>query len=254
MPRARRRSQLNESGAPRYGIEPFDVTTPARATHETLGHSELVDGGSRTDFEALPDRGGAWSIGLRPDAHVKNPLPDWARRRQGTWRWVGKARPPFAIEPGPGQESVWDYPRPPRLEPDSRRVTVRSGDTVIADTRQAIRVLETASPPTFYIPPADIRLDLFREAPGGSRCEWKGAAVYHSIEVPEGTLDQVAWSYPYPFPAFRDISGHVSFYPDVLECYVGVERVRPQPGGFYGGWITSEVVGPFKGAPGSEGW
>lgn len=182
------------------------------------------------------------------------PLPEWAQRARGQWRWVGKKRPKFATEPGPGQESVWDYPRPPRLAPDGRHVVVRSGDVVIADTRNAIRVLETASPPTFYIPPEDVHGGVMRDAPGGSRCEWKGTATYKSVELPSGLLKQVAWTYEYPFPAFAEITGYYAFYPDAVECYVDGERVQPQPGSFYGGWVTSEVVGPFKGEEGSGGW
>ena len=158
------------------------------------------------------------------------------------------------IEPGPGQESVWDYPRPPRLEDCSETIKVVVDGVAIAESNQTKRVLETSHPPVYYIPPEDVRSDLLRDAPGGSRCEWKGAARYWSVELEGEFLRQVAWSYDYPFPAYVEIAGYLSFYPDAVECYVDGERVQPQPGGFYGGWITSELVGPFKGEPGTQGW
>lgn len=174
------------------------------------------------------------------------------------WRYDGRRRPPFAAVPGPGQESVWDYPRPPRLQPDAREVVVRADDLEIARTRRAIRVLETASPPTFYLPAADVRAAHLEPAAGRSRCEWKGDAEYRSIRTPAGPLVAVAWSYPSPLPGFEAIRNHLAFYPDAgggrLVCTVDGIRVRPQPGRFYGGWITPELVGPFKGEPGTEGW
>jgi uncharacterized protein (DUF427 family) len=183
------------------------------------------------------------------------------RRRTGTprdratgWRYFGQERPPFAVEPQAGQESVWDYPRPPRLEADTREVVVRFDGIELARTRQARRVLETASPPTFYIPREDVNSEFLRPAPGASRCEWKGAARYWTVSTHSAHVEAAAWSYEDPLPAFESIRGHVSFYPGRVECTVGGVRVLPQPGGFYGGWITPEVVGPFKGDPGSSGW
>lgn len=171
------------------------------------------------------------------------------------WTWTGRGRPPFAIEPGPGQESVWDYPRPPRLVSDPRHVIVDAGHARIADTTRAMRVLETASPPTFYLPPQDIDLDRLRPAAGSSHCEWKGRAVYWSVRDHEGHWREAAgWSYPEPTPAFGSIAGWLSFYPARLQCTVAGEPVRPQPGGFYGGWLTDEIVGPVKGAPGTGHW
>jgi uncharacterized protein (DUF427 family) len=179
------------------------------------------------------------------------------------WKRVGQERPPFAIEPGPGQESVWDYPRPPRLVADPREIVVRVGDVEIARTRRAVRVLETASPPTFYIPPDDVRRELLQPAPGSSFCEWKGAATYWSVVADGGgdgndgaieRREQAAWSYPAPMQAFESIRDYFSFYPARVDCFVDDERVRAQPGGFYGGWITSEIVGPVKGEPGTSGW
>lgn len=173
------------------------------------------------------------------------------------WNWVGDRRPDFAVPPQPGQESVWDYPRPPRVVLDSREVIVRLGDTEIARTRRALRVLETASPPTFYLPQNDVHVDLLVAAPGASFCEWKGEARYWSVVT--GTdagqrLDAVAWSYDAPLPDFAMLRGHIAFYPQPLACLVNGVPVKPQPGRFYAGWITPEVVGPFKGEPGSGGW
>ena len=175
---------------------------------------------------------------------------------QARAQWIhrGSTRPSWAIAPTEGQESVWDYPRPPRLDADTRRVRVLYDGVLIAESERAIRVLETASPPTFYMPPSDVRTELLERARGASICEWKGSASYWSLRVGDRTQPKVAWSYENPFPEFTSISGYLSFYPSKLECFVGVERVRPQPGDFYGGWITSEIVGPFKGDPGTSGW
>lgn len=170
------------------------------------------------------------------------------------WRYHGQRRPPFAVEPGPGQESVWDYPRPPRIEHDDRDVVVRAGAVVVARTRRACRVLETASPPTFYLPPSDVNLSRLRPAPGSSDCEWKGTARYWSVDADGTLLASVGWSYDRPLPVFHAIAGWLSFYPGRIECYVNGARVQPQPGGFYGGWLTPEIVGPVKGAAGSQGW
>jgi len=165
------------------------------------------------------------------------------------WQWDGRARPAFRIEPAEGQESVWDYPRPPRIVRDDRHVLVRSGDVVLADTHAALRVLETASPPTFYLPLTDICVDELRAAPGASWCEWKGRARYWSV----GSA-AVAWSYDDPLPGFEALLGHVGFYPGRVACFVDGVRVIAQPGGFYAGWVTPEIVGPWKGAAGTEGW
>jgi len=181
-------------------------------------------------------------------------LPDWALAGRGHWRHRGQERPPFADRPGPGQESVWDYPRPPRLVPDSRLVEVRLEDRVIGSTRGALRMLETASPPTVYLPPDDLDVELLQEVGGGSRCEWKGEATYWDVVVGSRRLTRVGWSYPAPFAPYESMAGFLSFYPAALECRIDGERVLPQPGGFYGGWVTSEIAGPFKGEPGTGGW
>jgi uncharacterized protein (DUF427 family) len=140
------------------------------------------------------------------------------------------------------------------MDEDSRLVRVLHEGEVIAETRNAVRILETASPPTFYLPPDDVRIDLLERARGASICEWKGSATYWSLVDDRGDLGNVAWSYETPFPDFASIRSYLSFYPSKLECYVGDHRVKPQPGDFYGGWITPEVVGPFKGDPGTGGW
>ena len=172
------------------------------------------------------------------------------------WRYTGKGRPEFAESPGPGQESVWDYPRPPALVPDSREIIVRLGNVELVRTRQSLRMLETASPPTFYLPFADARLDLLLEAPemGSSWCEWKGNARYWSVIGDDAQLQGVAWSYPSPNSPFEAIASCFAVYPGRIACFVDGERVKPQDGGFYGGWVTSEIVGPWKGGKATSGW
>lgn len=183
-----------------------------------------------------------------------NSIPDWATQGRARWQYVGQHRPAFAYEPGPGQESVWDYPRPPRLDPDDREVTVHFGAVLIARTNAAYRVLETAGPPAFYLPRSDINLRFLEARSGGSRCEWKGEAIYWSVVASERRVDDVAWTYDDPFPEFEKIRGYMSFYPALLSCRVGGLPVQPQPGDFYGGWVTPEIVGPFKGGPDSLDW
>lgn len=175
-------------------------------------------------------------------------------RAQAQWAHRGSVRPSWAVEPGPGQESVWDYPRPPRLHLDPRPVRVMHEGVLIAESRSAIRVLETASPPTLYVPPADVRVALLRRSRRTSHCEWKGEARYWSLLTESGVIPNVAWSYEHPHPEFARIEGYFSFYPAKLECYLGDVRAQPQAGDFYGGWVTPDVVGPFKGEPGTGGW
>lgn len=158
-------------------------------------------------------------------------------------------------EPDREKESVWDYPRPPRLEKVSETLRVVLAGVTVAETRQGFRVLETSHPPAYCIPPGDVRWDLLVEAPGQSFCEFKGMARYWSLDVQGTWSDKVAWSYPNPSRGFTDIAGYLSFYASRVDgCWVGDERVIPQEGDFYGGWITSRVVGPFKGGPDSFGW
>jgi uncharacterized protein (DUF427 family) len=164
-------------------------------------------------------------------------------------------RRPGRIEPGPGQESVWDYPRPPRIEDSSEHVRVIFGGETIAETRRAKRVLETSGPPTYYIPPEDVRRELLVPTPRTTICEWKGQAAYFTLRCGDAVAMEAAWSYPDPNPAFAAIKDYLAFYPGRVDaCYVDGERVQAQDGDFYGGWITRRIVGPFKGEPGSEGW
>lgn len=159
------------------------------------------------------------------------------------------------IEPGPGRESVWDYPRPPAIARDGRRVIVRLADETIADTRRAIRVLETSHPPTWYLPLDDVAERFLRPGEGASVCEWKGRATYFDVVVGDARAIDAAWTYPVPSAAYAALADHVAFYAGRIdEVTVDGEVVRPQPGGFYGGWITDDVVGPFKGDPGTRGW
>jgi uncharacterized protein (DUF427 family) len=163
---------------------------------------------------------------------------------------------PARIVPAPGQESTWDYPRPPRVEPVPERIRVVVDGIVIADTVKALRVLETSHPPTYYLPLADGRADLLVASSSSSICEFKGRASYLTLVLPSGRrIEDVAWVYPAPSPGFEAIAGHLGFYVSkVDEAWVGDEQARPQAGGFYGGWVTSRVVGPFKGEPGTGGW
>ena len=152
-------------------------------------------------------------------------------------------------------ESVWDYPRPPRVEPVPECIRVVVDGLALADTTRALRVLETSHPPTYYVPPEDVRMDLLRPGRGTSVCEWKGAAAYHALVLPGRTVEDVAWSYPRPLPGYEALADYLAFYPGrVDEAWVGDERAGAQAGGFYGGWITSRVRGPFKGEPGTLGW
>lgn len=159
------------------------------------------------------------------------------------------------IEPGPGQESVWDYPRPPRLEDTSKHIQIVFNEVTIADTHQAKRVLETSHPPVYYIPPCDIKMEHMVLMPHSSWCEWKGRAAYYTVLVGERQEQNAAWFYPAPTATFATIKDYVAFYAHLMDaCYVDGEQVQPQPGDFYGGWITSDIVGPFKGGPGTWGW
>jgi uncharacterized protein (DUF427 family) len=157
---------------------------------------------------------------------------------------------------GPGEESVWDYLRPPRLEETGKHIEVIFNGIKIADTRRAKRVLETASPLVYYIPPEDVKLQkYFTHTPHATFCEWKGTALYYSIRVGDKFAFNGAWSYFSPLPAFREIARYIAIYPALMDaCLVDGEVVKPQPGRYYGGWITHEIKGPFKGEPGSSGW
>ncbi|MGB2926563.1 MAG: DUF427 domain-containing protein [Limnothrix sp.] len=162
---------------------------------------------------------------------------------------------PTPLPTEPGQESVWDYPRPPRLEHCTKPIQIIFNGVAIAATDHSYRVLETSHPPVYYLPPESIQQQFLQQASGQSFCEWKGLAGYFDLVVNDKTAPKVAWYYSEPTPAFSDIKNYVAFYAQPMDaCYVDGEQVIPQPGGFYGGWITSDIVGPFKGEPGSFGW
>ena len=157
--------------------------------------------------------------------------------------------------PVPGQESVWEYPRPAIAQRSDRHIRIEHGGIVVADTMAAVRTLETSHPPSWYIPPDAITPGLIRPSARRSFCEWKGEARYWHVDVGGRTFADVAWSYPDPTAAFAMLRDHVAFYAGPFDaCTVDGEQVRPQPGGFYGGWITNDLAGPFKGLPGSMGW
>jgi uncharacterized protein (DUF427 family) len=153
------------------------------------------------------------------------------------------------------KESVWDYPRPPRVEESARRIRVIFKGEVIADTQRACRVLETSHPPVYYIPRQDVRMEYLHPSPRRSLCEFKGHAHYWDVQVKDRKAADAAWSYPSPRSGYEAIRDSIAFYPSLMDaCYMDEEQVQPQRSGFYGGWITSEIEGPFKGAPGTEGW
>ena len=164
-------------------------------------------------------------------------------------------RPPQPDPVGPGQESVWSYPRPPSAQVTARRVEVRLGGRVVAATERAVRVCETSHPPVFYVPRDDVAPGVLERAAGSSWCEFKGTATYWDAVVDGVRHEAVAWSYEQPSPGYEVLRGAVAFYPSRLDAAtVDGERVRPQAGDFYGGWITDEIRGPFKGPAGTAGW
>ncbi len=159
------------------------------------------------------------------------------------------------ILPKAGQESVWDYPRPPKIEATRKRIRVVFNGVVIADSTNALRVLETSHPPSYYIPQSDIKMEYFSAIPRKTLCEYKGTASYWTITVNGKESVSAAWSYPKPLEGYEAIKDHLAFYPVRVDaCYVAEEKVKAQAGDFYGGWITSDVVGPFKGEAGTHGW
>ncbi|WP_345208347.1 DUF427 domain-containing protein [Fodinibacter luteus] len=164
-------------------------------------------------------------------------------------------RHPARVAPAPGQESVWDYPRPPRVEPSTERVEVWLGGVLVAASTRSLRVLETSHPPSYYLPLDDVTPGALRPAEGSTWCEFKGAATYFDVLGGDAVAPRAAWGYPTPSPGFEALVGHVAVMPGAMDrCLVDGEEVLPQEGGFYGGWITSRVVGPFKGGPGTRGW
>jgi uncharacterized protein (DUF427 family) len=159
------------------------------------------------------------------------------------------------VIPLPGQESVWDYPRPPRIEPSQERIRILLGGELILETTDSLRVLETSHPPAYYLLRSDFHPDALEAAPGSSFCEFKGSARYLDVRGGGRLAEGAAWFYPEPAAAYAALLDRIAVYPGRMDyCEVEGERVRPQAGGFYGGWITSRVVGPFKGEPGTLGW
>lgn len=159
------------------------------------------------------------------------------------------------IEPKVGQESVWDYPRPPKLERTNKHLKIVFNGEIIAETNRAFRVLETSHPPVYYFPPEDVRMEFLHEEPYTSFCEWKGRASYYSLNVKGKGITNVAWFYKNPTDNFKEIENYIAFYPSNMDaCYVDGELVQAQEGDFYGGWITKDIVGPFKGGTGTWGW
>jgi uncharacterized protein (DUF427 family) len=162
---------------------------------------------------------------------------------------------PNRIVPGAGQESVWDYPRPPRLEATGKHIQVVFNGVILADTRRALRMLETSHPPVYYLPPEDVQMQYLLPGTQASYCEWKGRAAYYSVRVGERQAQNAAWYYPQPAVPYQALQNYLAFYPRLMDaCTVDGELVRPQPGQFYGGWITQDILGPFKGEPGTQGW
>jgi uncharacterized protein (DUF427 family) len=173
-------------------------------------------------------------------------------RARAAWRFRGQERPSFAVPPGPGQESVWDYPRPPAIRPEPRLVEVHHAGALLARSQRGIRVCETGSPPTIYLPADDVVMDRLAVSARRSFCEWKGEARYFCLQ--DAPAQAVAWCYPRPLAGFQTYASWLCFYPGRVVCTLDGEPVQPQPGDYYGGWITSEVVGPFKGDPGTSHW
>ena len=181
--------------------------------------------------------------------------PDVFAAEREKWRNFPRVRPSGILVPGPGQESVWDYPRPPRVESVARLVRVEFAGRVLAETTKALRVCETSSPPTYYVPPADVDLAALVPTVRTSFCEWKGQARYWAVQGNGRLAMDAGWSYPEPDPGYEAIRDYLALYPRRMDaCFVGSDRVTPQPGFYYGGWVTPELVGPFKGVAGSGSW
>ena len=178
-------------------------------------------------------------------------IPEKAQK----WRRLKRNKPVDVVSPGPGQESIWDYPRPPKVELFTGRISVIFADVTIAVTSKSYKVMETASPPCYYISQGDINMEYLFRSPHSSLCEWKGMANYWSVRVRDKVSENAGWSYEAPWDGFEIIKDCIAFYAGrVDECYIDDEKVKPQPGNFYGGWITSNIVGPFKGERGTEFW
>lgn len=155
----------------------------------------------------------------------------------------------------PGQRSVWDFPRPAIVQPETARLRVEFANVVVAETTAGFRTLETSHPPSYYFPPGDVRIDLLQQTARTTHCEWKGQAHYYDVVVGKEQARNAAWFYPQPTADFACMAGYIAFYPAAMgQCWVNDEPAVAQPGGFYGGWISSGYAGPFKGVPKSHGW
>jgi uncharacterized protein (DUF427 family) len=182
-------------------------------------------------------------------------IPEHLREEVEKWRNYPRVRPEQIETPGSGQESVWDYPRPPRTDLVSLPIRVEFAETLIAKTKRAVRVLETAGPPVYYIPRDDIHMEFLEPVEKEALCEWKGISSYWTVRVGDLLAKNAAWSYAEPWPGYEAIADYIAFNASKMSgCFVDRRRVTPQPGHYYGGWITPEVVGPFKGEPGTENW
>ncbi len=189
-------------------------------------------------------------LDMSPEDHSKQ-----LEEEQRKWRTFPRRRPAHIVAPGPGQESVWDYPRPPRVERMKMRIRVEFGGVVLGESLGSYRVLETSSPPVVYLPPRDVRLEYLSPGEEKTLCEWKGFAKYWSVRVGARAVPRAAWSYPDPLSDYSIIKDYLAFYPARMDaCYVGDALVTAQPGDYYGGWITPEILGPFKGDPQTEEW
>jgi uncharacterized protein (DUF427 family) len=173
------------------------------------------------------------------------------------WRNLVRERPEATdiVVPGPGQESVWDYPRPPAIEAVPERLLVDYAGVTLAETNDGLRVIETSSPPVYYFPVEHVRTDFLMRMIHTTLCEWKGVATYWTVNIRGRRQEAIAWSYEAPDAEYERLQGYFAFYPNLVDaCYVGLEPVVRQPGDYYGGWVTSAIVGPFKGTPGTERW
>ena len=182
-------------------------------------------------------------------------VPEELRQEVEKWRNLKRERPEHIEVPGPGQESVWDYPRPPRVEAVDNPIRVEFVGIIIANSVRAYRVLETSSPPVYYLSPGDVRTDYLEPSGHSTLCEWKGVGWYWSVRVTDRFVKNAAWSYSQPWVGYEAIKDHIAFNAGKMDaCYVGEHRVTPQPGKYYGGWITPDIVGPFKGERGTQKW
>jgi uncharacterized protein (DUF427 family) len=179
--------------------------------------------------------------------------PHQAQKRY--WPNIQRERPTDIVVPKQGQESVWDYPRPPAVEPVAARLQVWFAGVPLADTVHGLRVIETSCPPVYYFPQEDVHVDFLTQMVHTTLCEWKGIATYWNVSIRGRRQEAVGWSYAEPEPGFERLKRHFAFYSGITDtCYVGTEQVQPQPGDYYGGWVTSNIVGPFKGLPGTQLW